>query len=1040
MLKLLFMCIIGVVALSISSTNNTVHASGPGLISVKLVNYVNNQTEINFEVNGNYYIYNSNIDLKNGGSYTINKSGEKLILKEGSNVLGTFTEELTFRPERYNPYHYLTIFESVRYGQTLSYLGEMTFKAEGNYIRPYNKLFVEDYLKGVVGYEMYPSWNIDALKSQALAARTVAYSHIDSTSSILDSQANQVYAGIPQGSIYNTAIKAVGQTRGEVLLDANNRTISAVYSASNGGRILSNENYWGTENSWHPNLTNKEDIYDRFSQNPYNDWSFPISKVQISFAGKSLGTPEQWWDEIRESDYSFMRNLKAKLYGTVIDKKYEMKIIDIKALNFDKIDLNPDKEYMGTIKIQYILKNLDNNSYRMTSKGRVYLFETEVKYPLTAFRSMIGTSKMKSINIKQLSLQDGKYIFNGGGFGHGVGMSQWGAQNMAQNYNKNYREILKHYYNDISIKYTSKIPTKISITDIKTDKPSPQNSYSNIQFTANTSGGYQPEYKYWVLYNDEWHLLKDYSDSNSVSWKPQKPGEYTINVHVKDKYSSSQYDDYLTMNYTINSTRDPIISDFSSNIQSPVGTDTNIELKTNASGENALQYKYWAENLKTGKWELIRNYSNDPKVVWTPSKAGKYRLVVHVKDVESHKSFDVYKTINFEVKENINIDFNSYTADKPSPQSVNERIILNAKATSTNPVEYKFWQENVDTGEWILLQNYSSDTNIGWEPNEVGNYKLVVHVREQGSTRPYQAYKVLNYVIEKPKPSITLFETDKTSPQLVNEAIKVTSNATFKNPVEYKFWAENLDSGEWTLLQNYSSETSIQWNPSVAGNYQLVVHVREQGSTKPYEAYRTMHYVIDKLEPITTTIEVDRKSPQPVNERIIVNAKATSENPVEYKFWQENLDTGEWTLLQNYSSDTNIGWKPSVAGNYQLVVHVREQGSTKPYEAYQTFNYVIVKPNISITSLEADKLSPQPVNERIIVNAKATSENPVEYKFWQENLDTGEWTLIQNYSTDTNIGWEPSVAGNYKLVVHVREQGSQQPYQKYSFIKYHITE
>ncbi|SHM60869.1 N-acetylmuramoyl-L-alanine amidase [Gracilibacillus kekensis] len=479
----------------------------------------------------------------------------------------------------------------------------------------------------------------------------------------------------------------------------------------------------------------------------------------------------------------------------------------------------------------------------------------------------------------------------------------------------------------------------------------------------------------------------------------------------------------------------PVITSFGADKTSPQRVDERIIVNAKATSGEPVEYKFWQENVDTGEWTLLQNYSSDTNIGWEPSVAGNYKLVVQVREQGSTKSYQTYKSLHY-VIEDPKPTITKFEGDKASPQSINERIIVNAKATNENPVEYKFWQKNLDTGEWTLIQNYSTDTNIGWEPTIAGNYQLVVHVREQGSTTPYQSYKTLNYVISKP--NITEFEADKASPQLINERIIVNAKATSNNPVEYKFWQENLDTGEWTLIQNYSTDTNIGWEPSVAGNYKLVVHVREQGTTEPYQSYKTLNYVIEKPKPVISSFKADKASPQPVNERIMVSAQATDSNPVEYKFWQENLDTGEWTLIQNYSSDTNIEWNPSVAGNYKLVVHVREQGSTEPYQVYSTISYTVDNLELSITSFEADKASPQPVNERIIVNAKATSKNPVEYKFWQKNIDTGEWILIQNYSSDTNIGWKPSVAGNYKLVVHVREQGSTNAYQAYEVLTYKI--
>ena len=72
----------------------------------------------------------------------------------------------------------------------------------------------------------------------------------------------------------------------------------------------------------------------------------------------------------------------------------------------------------------------------------------EVSAP--AFRVAIGSTKMRSCLLESLKIEDGQVKMSGKGYGHGVGMSQWGAYAMAKE-GKNAEEIVEHYFRNVTI-------------------------------------------------------------------------------------------------------------------------------------------------------------------------------------------------------------------------------------------------------------------------------------------------------------------------------------------------------------------------------------------------------------------------------------------------------------------------------------------------------------------------------------------------------------------------------------------------------------
>src|SRR5690606_5619912 len=131
-----------------------------------------------------------------------------------------------------------------------SYLGKLTLNTDSKGIRAINHVDLETYLRGVVPKESVASWPVEALKAQALAARSYAYYHFltaprNRAYHVDDTARFQVYAGI-SGSDARTDV-AVEQTRGEILTH-DGKVIVPYFHADSGGRTDSSLNIFKQSN------------------------------------------------------------------------------------------------------------------------------------------------------------------------------------------------------------------------------------------------------------------------------------------------------------------------------------------------------------------------------------------------------------------------------------------------------------------------------------------------------------------------------------------------------------------------------------------------------------------------------------------------------------------------------------------------------------------------------------------------------------------------------------------------------------------------
>jgi stage II sporulation protein D len=321
------------------------------VVSVKLKNYLGLQTSIQVKVTGKYLVNNDTVTLSSGVNYNVKIENGTINLYQDNSLLKNYGNTFAITPEQYNTSNYVSI-------NGRSYLGNVQFAVSGGQIETTNSLPMEDYLKGVVPYEMPAGWPVEGLKAQTVAARTYALARI--TSVIDDTTTFQVYGGyIWSGKDYTNSNRAVEETRGQVLR-YNGNLISAVYSSSNGGYTESNSNYWGS--AYVPYLPAKPDPYDARAN---ITWNLALNKQQINTAGLDLFNPDAWWNSTSENsnDTSVLNNIK-KYINTNYYPNAQIKIVGVPKLEISNEVTSGQQRKKGSLVVNYFMKKPDGSFER----------------------------------------------------------------------------------------------------------------------------------------------------------------------------------------------------------------------------------------------------------------------------------------------------------------------------------------------------------------------------------------------------------------------------------------------------------------------------------------------------------------------------------------------------------------------------------------------------------------------------------------------------------------------------------------------------
>ncbi len=254
---------------------------------------------------------------------------------------------------------------------------------------------LERYIAGVVAKEMHPKWPIEALKAQAVAARSYAVAimkkprstHYDLASTTMD----QVYSGV-SGEDSRTLL-AARATAGQVL-HAKRKVLKAYYHSHCGGRTELPKNVWGKRE---PAYRSVSCPYHRVKQ-PQTEWRHELTKSTLQQKLKNLSA-------ILPQSFQRLANLQVN-----------------RSINSNRVSTVTMADDKG-------------NS-----------LELEAGY----FRKIIGNRLLKSTRFRIIDRKS-SVEFKGSGFGHGVGLCQYGTKEMAK-LGKNYNEILRHYYPLASLK------------------------------------------------------------------------------------------------------------------------------------------------------------------------------------------------------------------------------------------------------------------------------------------------------------------------------------------------------------------------------------------------------------------------------------------------------------------------------------------------------------------------------------------------------------------------------------------------------------
>ena len=456
-------------------------------------------------VKGQYATQDGRLSFSDGAKLVVVLRGDQLVLHTGQTAVVMGSSIKLMRCQSETP-GYLLLNDG-----TGMYEGDLSLDIVENAIRPILTINVEDYLLGVVPFEMGDSFPLEALKAQAVTARTYALRKSGSSGAydVEDTTNDQAYRGRTTSSPLSE--QAVTETKGLCGV-YRGALASCFYSASNGGQTELGQHVWPTDApDAYGYMDMRDDPYDLENRNSV------VKRYTLQKKPGEKGIGEALHQALTTAMGEQLSALGVEADGELV-RFDEIQFVEAVTPKYDG-DSRLMTELRFTVKI-----SVRDYTFRQTPSPQLAASSTphadetpaptatpafspyrKVKETVTVTLPIFTEAERAmglSINVSQnelITVSDigSAFLIESRRFGHGVGMSQRGAEQMARQYGMTYEQILAFYYPGMGlVSYdtgSAPLPTlnaELMATPAPTPSPTPRPTLMPVSTNQMPEGAY----------------------------------------------------------------------------------------------------------------------------------------------------------------------------------------------------------------------------------------------------------------------------------------------------------------------------------------------------------------------------------------------------------------------------------------------------------------------------------------------------------------------------------------------------------------------
>lgn len=450
-------------------------------------------------------------------------------------------------------------------------------------------------------------------------------------------------------------------------------------------------------------------------------------------------------------------------------------------------------------------------------------------------------------------------------------------------------------------------------------------------------------YQVWGKDATGWVLVSPYSENSVVTWQPtvRKDDIYYVQVRFKDKATDEYIDQMSDMIVAHDPTMlriEKVITDCEIDGHGTVGQNINVEVIASGGGPNRdIRYSFTVkETGDSTRWIVRQNYTRSNLFVWKPAEPGTFYLQVDILDINDttgeqcdtvDKPFEI-KSKNYIYPELKKLDVT------PIGKSSNRRIEVESVDRGEYKDKFMFTiGEQYRTPQ--IVNDYKNNNKYTWTSPKSGIYEISAYVKDSTSIKYDDAFRTSTYrVLTDEVKGVSLDSVELSHPdriQNINTEMTFTANGEGGNSLLYAFYRHEAKGV--VVLQDYSANNTLKWKPDSAGQYTIIVRVKDIKSGSYEDEKRFAYTILDPSIPQVSIDDVVIEGGLKVGQAQKITVKASKTDKLLYKIGLQH-DNYDWIQLQDYSPSNTCTWIPKQARNYKVVIYVKDLNSGSHLDLY----------------------------------------------------------------------------------------------------------
>ncbi|MDR3596594.1 triple tyrosine motif-containing protein [Clostridium sp.] len=589
---------------------------------------------------------------------------------------------------------------------------------------------------------------------------------------------------------------------------------------------------------------------------------------------------------------------------------------------------------------------------------------------------------------------------------------------------------------------------QLKYVEIAFDKKSPQKVGTEINISGKIDNEVEClEYKFIVGKGGIWNTIQEFSDKNECVWRPKREGEYMVMIQAREKDGKKPLDYLAKEDYSI----------LRSEVVSTMHKEVSIEAAVNAGDVN-IEYKDIVDNEDRNLLVLDMKNSNDDKEEFKEAIKNQDDSLVlfEVKELSKDEKDILLKNSEFQQDSIILNDAQVIDNKVVDTTKLNqkeskiiqdiiidkEEVVIGEKCSieiKTNEEEtylYRIYTKRHD--EWSIIRDYDTGNVFKYTANEAGEKEFLIQCKRMSSTENFEDYRIKKINVKDTiKVEITNFKC-LSKLLIVGEKLEFRVETNVENTADandqvllYKFYKIYKD-GKSICIQDYSTKNHVYYKESHAGSYKILCLVKSILSNKEYDDRAILVYNVKPYKEVKiNSFVANFNSPQASETEIKFNSEAQGGNALQYKYKVKGPieeDTG-------YAEKDEFIWAPMEAGEYEIILYVKDVECNGEYEDTKKIAFTIEKKGkkpIKILDVVVDKEKKVIVGESVNIMVNAEGGTHLQYAFTIRNdkrrLEGGE------YNKANWINFIPKQVGEYEVEIMVKDRYSDKPYDTHTFV------